>query len=92
MFTGIPGITNIPEIQEPVFLILIELQNQIILNLKCYIVSFCINIILQQNIFTILLRFHLRKIFFFFFASSIMKNIIVFASPSQARFPVKLIC
>ena len=25
-------------------------------------------------------------------ASSIMKNIVVFVAPSQARFPVKLIC
>ena len=38
VFTGIPGITDIPEIQEPVFLILINwVANQTILHLKCYI-------------------------------------------------------
>ena len=63
VFTGIPGITDIPEIQEPVFLILINwVANQTILNLKCYTVSFCINIRLKQNKFTILLRFDLKKI------------------------------
>ena len=41
VFTGIPGITDIPEIQEPAFLILINLvTNQTILHLKSYIVSF----------------------------------------------------
>ena len=69
VFTGIPGITDIPEIQEPVFLILINwVANQTILHLKCYIVSFCINIILKQNKFTILLQFHPKKIYFGFFS------------------------
>ena len=55
VFTGIPGITDIPEIQELVFLTLINwVANQTILHLKCYIVSFCINIILKQIKFTIL--------------------------------------
>ena len=46
MFTGIPGIADIPEIQEPVFLILINwVANQTILHLKCYIASFGINYI-----------------------------------------------
>ena len=63
VFTGIPGITDIPVIQEPVFLILMNwVANQTILHLKCYIVSFCINIILKQNKFTMLLRSHLKKI------------------------------
>ena len=56
-----------------------------------YIVSFFINIILKQNKFTILLRFHLKKINLVSFASSITKNVVVFASSSRARFPIKLI-
>ena len=63
LFAGIPGITDIPEIEEPVFLILINwVANQTILHLKCCIMSFCINIILKQNKFTTLLRFRLKKI------------------------------
>ena len=53
--------------------------------------SFFINIILKQNKFTILLRFHLKKINLVSFASSITKNVVVFASSSRARFPIKLI-
>ena len=63
VFTGIPGISDIPEIEEPVFLILINwVANKTTLHLKCFIVSCCINITLKQNKFPILLRFHLKKI------------------------------
>ena len=69
-------------------------MNQTILRLQCYIESFHIAIILEQN--KILKHIHntftvpceKSKILFFF--SSIMKNTV--APAAQSKFPVKLIC
>ena len=58
------------------------------LHLKCHIELFYINIILNQNKYT--LTDLCEKFKIVSFASLIMKNIAVF--PARSKFPVKLIC
>ena len=77
-------------------------MNYTIFRLKCYIESFYIDIILKQNKIVEhavakswddvpnTLRVPCEKSKMLFFASSIMRNIVV--SPSQSRVAVKLIC